>query len=115
MTHLALAWAIKNDNVSTCILGASKPEQVVENLKALDVLPKLTAEVMKKIDDILDNVPAKPVSEERRISVPPAQGIVVGWEQDVSADDDGCVLCVRFSLLSVVRSTRSSESGKVHG
>jgi aryl-alcohol dehydrogenase-like predicted oxidoreductase len=62
MTHLALAWAIKNENVSTCILGASKPEQVVENLKALDVMPKLTPEIMKKIDEILDNVPAKPVS-----------------------------------------------------
>lgn len=57
MTHLALAWTIKNENVSTCILGASKPEQIVENLKALDVLPKLTPEIMKKIDDILDNVP----------------------------------------------------------
>jgi len=57
MTHLALAWTIKNENVSTCILGASKPEQITDNLKALDVLPKLTPEVLKKIDDILGNVP----------------------------------------------------------
>jgi len=62
MTHLALAWVIKNENVSTCILGASKPEQIVDNLKALDVLPKLTPEVMKLIDEILGNVPAFPVS-----------------------------------------------------
>jgi aryl-alcohol dehydrogenase-like predicted oxidoreductase len=62
MTHLALAWVIKNENVSTCILGASKPEQIVDNLKALDVLPKLTPDVMQLIEDILDNKPTHPVS-----------------------------------------------------
>lgn len=62
MTHLALAWAIKNENVSTCILGASKPEQVKDNVKALKVLPKLNKEVMDKIDEILGNKPAQPVS-----------------------------------------------------
>lgn len=61
MTHLALAWVIKNENVSTCILGASKPEQIVDNLKALDVLPKLTPDVMQLIEDILDNKPTHPV------------------------------------------------------
>lgn len=40
------------------ILGASKPEQVVENLKAIEVLPKLTPEVLAKIEAILDNKPA---------------------------------------------------------
>ncbi|KAI5454237.1 hypothetical protein NCC49_004298 [Naganishia albida] len=60
MTHLALAWVIKNENVSTCILGASKPEQIVDNLKALDVLPKLTPDVMQMIEDILDNKPSHP-------------------------------------------------------
>jgi len=57
MTHLALAWTIKNENVSTCILGATKPEQILDNLKALDVIPKLTPEVMEKIEGILDNKP----------------------------------------------------------
>lgn len=61
MTQLALAWVAKNEDVSTVILGASKPEQIIDNLKALDVLPKLTPEVMKSIDDILDNKPAHPV------------------------------------------------------
>jgi len=55
--QLALAWVAKNPNTSTVILGASKPEQVVENLKALDVLPKLTPEVLDKIDEILANKP----------------------------------------------------------
>lgn len=62
MTHLALAWVAKNPNTSTVILGASKPEQVLDNLKALDVIPKLTPEVLDKIEAILDNKPAPIVS-----------------------------------------------------
>jgi aryl-alcohol dehydrogenase-like predicted oxidoreductase len=57
VTALALAWIAKNPNTSTVILGASKPEQVLENLKALEVIPKLTPEVMEKIEKILDNKP----------------------------------------------------------
>ncbi|KAH7906388.1 NADP-dependent oxidoreductase domain-containing protein [Hygrophoropsis aurantiaca] len=53
VTHLALAWVAKNPNTSTVILGASKPEQVLDNLKALDVIPKLTPEIMDKIEAIL--------------------------------------------------------------
>ncbi|KAI0800609.1 voltage-gated potassium channel beta-2 subunit [Fomes fomentarius] len=56
--HLALAWLVVNPNTSTVILGASKPEQVVDNLKALDVVPKLTPEILEKIEKILDNAPA---------------------------------------------------------
>ncbi|KZT01413.1 Aldo/keto reductase [Laetiporus sulphureus 93-53] len=58
VSHLALAWVAKNPNTSTIILGASKPEQIVDNLKALDVLPKLTPEVVEKIEAILANKPA---------------------------------------------------------
>lgn len=57
MAHLALAWVAKFPTTSTVILGATKPEQVLDNLKALDVLPKLTPEVLDKIDDILGNKP----------------------------------------------------------
>ena len=60
-TALALAWVAKNPNTSTVILGASKPEQVLENLKALEVLPKLTPEIMEKIEKILDNKPVPTV------------------------------------------------------
>lgn len=56
-TQLALAWCAKNKNVSTVILGASKPEQVHDNCKALQLLPKLTDDVMKEIEDILQNKP----------------------------------------------------------
>lgn len=57
LAQLALAWCLKNPNVSTVITGASKPEQVRENMRALEVVPKLTDEVMAKIEEILDNKP----------------------------------------------------------
>jgi voltage-dependent potassium channel beta subunit len=58
MAQLALAWCVKNKNVTTVLLGATKPEQLVENLAALDVASKLTAEHMQKIDNIMSNKPA---------------------------------------------------------
>jgi voltage-dependent potassium channel beta subunit len=52
--QMAIAWLLKNPNVSTVILGASKVSQLKENLKALDVVPKLTDDVMAAIRKILD-------------------------------------------------------------
>ncbi|MEO1053824.1 MAG: aldo/keto reductase [Bacteroidota bacterium] len=57
---LAIAWCLKNDDVSTVILGASKTHQLEENLKAFDVLPLLTDEVMEEIEVLLDNTPKRP-------------------------------------------------------
>ena len=62
ITHLALARVAKNPNTSTVILGTSRPEQVLDNLKALEVIPKLTPEIVDKIKTILDNKPAPAVS-----------------------------------------------------
>jgi len=53
LAQLAIAWCARNPNVSTVITGASRAEQVHENMKALDVLPKLTPDVMAQIDSIL--------------------------------------------------------------
>ncbi|MFO7583479.1 MAG: aldo/keto reductase [Anaerolineales bacterium] len=53
LAQLSIAWCAKNPNVSTVITGASKVAQVHENLKALEVLPKLTAEVMTQIDELV--------------------------------------------------------------
>jgi voltage-dependent potassium channel beta subunit len=61
MANLAISWCLKNPNVSTVILGASKLSQLEENLKSLDALPKLTDEVLNKMEEILDNTPAKPM------------------------------------------------------
>jgi voltage-dependent potassium channel beta subunit len=49
---LAVAWCLKNPNVSSVILGASKVEQLTENLKAMDLVEKLTPQVMKELDAI---------------------------------------------------------------
>jgi len=54
---LAIAWTVKNPNVTTAILGATKKEQLTENVKALDVLPKLTPEVLQRIEDIIQTKP----------------------------------------------------------
>lgn len=57
---LSIAWTIKNPNVTTAILGATKREQLLENLKALEVLPQLTPEVMQRIDEIMQTRPVVP-------------------------------------------------------
>jgi voltage-dependent potassium channel beta subunit len=57
LTKMSLAWCLKNPNVSTVILGASKLSQLEENLTCLDAKSKLTTEVMEEIESILDNKP----------------------------------------------------------
>ncbi len=54
MAALAVAWVLQNDNVATAIIGASRPEQVYDNVKAAGVT--LPAEVLAKIDEVLDPV-----------------------------------------------------------
>ena len=57
MAQMSLAWCLKNPNVSTVITGASRPQQVAENMKALEIVPKLTDEVMARIEEVLENKP----------------------------------------------------------
>ena len=57
LASLAIAWTIKNPNVTTAILGATKKEQLQENLKAQDVLSLLTPDVLGQIEKILQNKP----------------------------------------------------------
>jgi voltage-dependent potassium channel beta subunit len=57
MARLAIAWCLKNPNVSTVILGASKVSQLEDNLQALDLVAQLTADVMEKIEAVLGNKP----------------------------------------------------------
>ncbi len=52
MSRMAIAWCLKNPHVSTVITGASKVEQVKENMEAIKVVPQLTDEVMQKIESI---------------------------------------------------------------
>jgi len=58
--QLAIAWCLLNPNVSTVITGASKPDQVRDNMKAIEVVDKLSPEVVETIEEILDNKPEMP-------------------------------------------------------
>ena len=64
LAQLAIAWCLKNPNVSSVITGASRPEQVVENMLAIDQVVKVTPEVINQIETILANQP-KPISDYR--------------------------------------------------
>lgn len=55
MPKLGLAWCLKNPHVSTVITGASKVSQVQENFQALELVPKLTADVMDTLEAVLQN------------------------------------------------------------
>lgn len=57
LSNMAIAWCLKNPNVSTVITGASRPEQVKQNMTAIDDVDKLTPEVMERIEGILNNKP----------------------------------------------------------
>jgi len=61
MAQLALAWCLKNPNVSTVITGATRSEQVTENMHAADFVEHLDESMMEKIEGILGN---KPTMEE---------------------------------------------------
>lgn len=57
VAQLALAWAAHNTNVSTVIMGATSEKQLAENLGSLDLLPKLTPEVLEEIEGIVKSKP----------------------------------------------------------
>lgn len=57
LAQLALGWCLKNPNVSTAIIGASQPEQIVENSESLKFVDKLSDDIMARIEEILDNKP----------------------------------------------------------
>lgn len=55
MAQLAVAWVLQNDNVAAALVGASRPEQVTENVKAAGV--RIPAELMTRIDEVLGDLP----------------------------------------------------------
>jgi aryl-alcohol dehydrogenase-like predicted oxidoreductase len=57
-SQLGLAWCLKNENVSSVITGGSRPEQIVENVKCLQILDKLTPDIMDEIDSLVGSKPA---------------------------------------------------------
>lgn len=63
-SQLALAWCLKNPNVTSVITGASRPEQIVENVGALKVLEKLTPEIMAEVDAVVGEVKLDPARQD---------------------------------------------------
>jgi aryl-alcohol dehydrogenase-like predicted oxidoreductase len=68
LAQLSVAWVLQNSNVSAAIIGASRPEQVTENVKAAGV--RLESELLTRIDEVLEGVierdPSKTQSPSRR-------------------------------------------------
>lgn len=60
VAQLAIAWCLTNPNVSTVITGASRPSQVEENMKALQIYEKLSPDLLQEIEEILQNKPEQP-------------------------------------------------------
>jgi len=65
LANLSLAWVLQNANVSTAIIGASKPEQVHENVKAAGV--RLDAEILKRIDEVLDPIVERDPAQTQQV------------------------------------------------
>lgn len=70
-TQLAIAWTVISKDVTTVLLGASKIAQIEENVAALDVVEKLTPEILKEIDDLLGNKIATEMDMKTWTPIPP--------------------------------------------
>lgn len=60
LTHLSIAWCLKNPHVSTVILGASRLSQLEDNLKSMEAVDRLTPDIMEKIETVVGNRPPAP-------------------------------------------------------
>lgn len=60
LAQLSLAWCLANPRVTTVILGATKPEQLLDNFGALSCLSKLTPSVLAEIEAVVQNKPLQP-------------------------------------------------------
>ena len=61
MAQLAIAWAVRNPRVSTVITGASRPQQITENMKAMELSKRLGPDVLERIEAVLGNAPSPAV------------------------------------------------------
>ena len=78
--QLALAWCIVNKDVSTAIVGATKPEHMEENLGAIDVVKRWTPELEKKIEDIMLNTPKQPLNCRNWQPLPPRRNLKIDYD-----------------------------------
>ena len=66
LANIDYSRCVMNPNVSTVILGATKVAQIEDNCKAMKLLPKITPEIMQKIEDVLANKPSPPATYGRQ-------------------------------------------------
>ncbi|XP_063739669.1 voltage-gated potassium channel subunit beta-2-like isoform X2 [Eleginops maclovinus] len=57
LPQLAIAWCLRNEGVNSVLLGASRTDQLMENIKAIQVLPKLSLSIVSEVDNLLGNKP----------------------------------------------------------
>ncbi|GAA6226779.1 voltage-gated potassium channel subunit beta-2-like [Lates japonicus] len=57
LPQLAIAWCLRNERVNSVLLGASRTDQLMENIRAIQVLPKLSLSIVSEVDGILGNKP----------------------------------------------------------
>jgi aryl-alcohol dehydrogenase-like predicted oxidoreductase len=70
LAQLAVAWVLQNENVASAIIGASRPEQVAENVKAVGV--RLNADALQAIDSALGGIPETDASQTKSPEERPA-------------------------------------------
>ncbi|KAK9515931.1 hypothetical protein VZT92_026527 [Zoarces viviparus] len=57
LPQLAIAWCLRNEGVNSVLLGASRTDQLMENIRAIKVLPKLSQSIVSEVDNLLGNKP----------------------------------------------------------
>ena len=67
LPHLSLAWALANPNISTLITGATSTQQALENVKCMEVLPKLTPSLLARIEELVGTKPTPAPSHRARV------------------------------------------------
>ena len=75
LTQLAISWVIRNPDVSTCLLGASKPQQLEETLKAVEIHKKMDKNIDLEIEKILNNTPEGEIDFRNRNQLPSRRNI----------------------------------------
>ncbi|XP_042347988.1 voltage-gated potassium channel subunit beta-2-like [Plectropomus leopardus] len=66
LTQLAIAWCLRNEGVNAVLLGASRTEQLMENVRAIQVLPKLSLSILSEVENLLGNKPCSKKASDYR-------------------------------------------------
>lgn len=79
--QLCLAWCLMNKDVSVALVGASKVQQVIENLQAIEVMKKWTPEIENKIEEIMQNKPEIQMNWRSWTPIPNRREVRMDWQK----------------------------------